>query len=555
MKLGAYKYDIEFRSTGEHANADALSRLPLPEGGGERPSETRTCNIRQIEALPVTVQEIRRATQRDPILSKVLSCHLKGWPSRIPDFLRPYYEKVAELSLEEGCLLWGGRVIIPRSLTTTILAELHKEHQGASRMKAFARGHVWWRGMDKDIEAMARSCSKCVAVKQAPPKAPLHPWEWPSRPWQRLHVDYAGPFMNKSFLVVVDAHSKWAEVVEMHQTTTERTIMALRRLFATHGIPEQIVSDNGPQFASSDFAKFAASNGIKHTFSSPYHPASNGEAERFVRTFKEAMKVARSDGLTFAHRLENFLLTYRTTPHTTTGVPPSELLMRRSLRTRWDLLKPSISSRVCTRQNKMKEGHDQHAKMRVFEVGKSVVVRNFRGGEKWVPGVIVQQLGPLTYLIDVSQGRVWKRHVDHMKVYDRKPNEYDDSDSVVDDGMNESLSPPSTPELVPPTSTFCQAEVDDEPSACANTQLPITPASPGCPQIVIPLESNAPREPTPRTPRFASNAPREPAPRTPSLASNAPGELAHESVKPATVRKQYPSRVHQKPDYLTYKSW
>ena len=134
--------------------------------------------------------------------------------------------------------------------------------------------------------------------------------------------------------------------------------------------------------------------------------------------------------------------------------------MRRSLRTRWDLLKPSISSRVCTRQNKMKEGHDQHAKMRVFEVGKSVVVRNFRGGEKWVPGVIVQQLGPLTYLIDVSQGRVWKRHVDHMKVYDRKPNEYDDSDSVVDDGMNESLSPLSTPELVPPTSPFCQAEVD-----------------------------------------------------------------------------------------------
>ena len=153
--------------------------------------------------------------------------------------------------------------------------------------------------MDKDIEAMARSCSKCVAVKQAPPKAPLHPWEWPSRPWQRLHVDYAGPFMIKSFLVVVDAHSKWAEVVEMHQTTTERTVMALRHLFATHGIPEQIVSDNGPQFASSDFAKFAESNGIKHTFSSPYHPASNGEAERFVRTFKEASYVLEPNMASF----------------------------------------------------------------------------------------------------------------------------------------------------------------------------------------------------------------------------------------------------------------
>ncbi len=103
--------------------------------------------------------------------------------------------------------------------------------------------------------------------------------------------------MDKSFLIVVDAHSKWAEVVEMSTTTTAKTITALRHLFATHGIPEQIASDNGPQFTSSDFEEFTRKNGIKHTQSSPYHPASNGEAERFVRTFKEAMKAGKRDGM------------------------------------------------------------------------------------------------------------------------------------------------------------------------------------------------------------------------------------------------------------------
>jgi len=154
LLLSGYHYDIEFRSTTAHGNADALSRLPLPESGGEHPSETRQYHVRQIELLPLTSQDIRKATQKDSLLSKVCSYSLKGWPAQIPKPLKIYHSKIAELSVEEGCVLWGGRVVIPQALKATMLAELHKEHMGIARMKALAQSHVWWAGIDKDLEML-----------------------------------------------------------------------------------------------------------------------------------------------------------------------------------------------------------------------------------------------------------------------------------------------------------------------------------------------------------------------------------------------------------------
>ena len=136
------------------------------------------------------------------------------------------------------------------------------------------------------------------------------------------------------------------------------------------------MTDNGSQFTSEEFANFMKSNGIRHSLSSPYHPASNGKAERFVRTFKEAMKTTNNNGLTLAHWINNFLLTYRTTPHATTRTPPSELLMGNTLRTRWDIMKPDVGQRVCWRLAKQKEGKDNNSK-RHFVMGQSVMVKNF----------------------------------------------------------------------------------------------------------------------------------------------------------------------------------
>jgi len=120
-------------------------------------------------------------------------------------------------------------------------------------------------------------------------------------PWQRIHVDFAGPFMGRQFLIVVDAHSKWPEVIEMKTTMASATVRELRQLFSSDGLPEQLMSDNGPQFTSTEFKAFLKSNGIKHTCSAPYHPSSNGLAERFVQTFKRGAFCGLSGSVLLQH--------------------------------------------------------------------------------------------------------------------------------------------------------------------------------------------------------------------------------------------------------------
>ena len=165
--------------------------------------------------------------------------------------------------------------MVPKCLLEDVLAELHWDHLGIVKMKAVARSHMWWPGIDKALERMAKTCSRCQAVGSTPATAPLHPWAWPSRPWQRIHIDY-GPFRDRMFFVLMNAYSKWPEVVELQSVAAAKTIKVSRQLFARYGLPEQFVSDNGSQFTSEEFEEFMKRNGIKHTFSALYHPATNG---------------------------------------------------------------------------------------------------------------------------------------------------------------------------------------------------------------------------------------------------------------------------------------
>ena len=227
----------------------------------------------------------------------------------------------------------------------------------------------------------------------------------------------------------------------MTSTTAEKTVEVLRRLFASFGLLEQLVSDNGPQFTSDVFQEFCKLNGIKHIRCSPYHPSSNGLAERFVRTFKEAMKVGTQDGRPFQQRLSNFLLTYRSTPHATTNESPSNLFLGRPVRTKFDLMKPNQEQRVRDKQAHQKAHHDVHSREWDIPVGATILAKDFLQKGPWVQGKVLEALGPCSYLIQLEDGRQWRRHVDHLKLL---------GPAVPDEVITYPTSPP-TEASTPPT--------------------------------------------------------------------------------------------------------
>ena len=222
-------------------------------------------------------------TDKDPLLSRIRTLIQQGWSTGTDD---PQLNRKDELSVLDNCVLCGSRVVIPVVGRETLLQQLHEAHPGVSKMKSLARCYIWWPKIDSDIENLVRSCEKCQSSRGTPTKAPVHPWEWPHRPWSRLHIDHAGPYLGHLYFIVVDAHSK---CIDAHIVSSETTIKKLTEIFSIHGIPDQIVSDNAPGFTSETFQQFMSQNGIKHTFVSPYHPSSNGLAERSVQIIKQGI--------------------------------------------------------------------------------------------------------------------------------------------------------------------------------------------------------------------------------------------------------------------------
>ncbi|XP_061186771.1 uncharacterized protein K02A2.6-like [Saccostrea echinata] len=369
-------YSIEYRKTANHGNADGLSRLPLTSSTTDTTDDDidTIYYSSQFESLPGSCDHVRKETQRDPILSQVLGIVLHG----TGDFpagneFKPYRNRRNELTVHQNCLLWGNRVIIPTALQREVLSELHRSHTGIVRTRSLARSHVWWPNIDTDIEAMCQSCSDCQHYLPKPEPALVHLWEWTNLPWERIHVDFAGPFKGRMYVIAVDSHSKWLEVVPMSSTTSTAKVNILRDIFSRLGLPSTFVSDNGPQFIADEFKASLRQNGVKHVTSSPYHLRTNGLAERIVRSFKTAMK--KYNKVT-NKEINSFLMTYRITPHATTGKTPAKLLIGRNLRTRLDLLKPDTSDRVRQKQDNMKLSRHTGSNVRIFTNGQSVMVRD-----------------------------------------------------------------------------------------------------------------------------------------------------------------------------------
>ena len=212
LLLSAHNYTIVYRNTKKHANADSLSRLPLAVEAETDDDYADCFYCEPFEKLPVTASTISKESRKNKILSRVFASVLNGnWI--IDNELKHFYQKRNELSVCQGCLVWGPGVIIPETLRSVLLDELHQGHVGIVKMKNVARSYVWWPCIDRVIENLARNCDGCLQTRSRPSTVVLHPWQLAERPWQRIHIAFAGPFMQSMFLIVIDAFSKWPEVV------------------------------------------------------------------------------------------------------------------------------------------------------------------------------------------------------------------------------------------------------------------------------------------------------------------------------------------------------
>ncbi|XP_046383928.1 uncharacterized protein K02A2.6-like [Ischnura elegans] len=419
--LAAYDYDVLYRKT--VSNADMLSRLPLP-------TET-TGDIEcvfQIES-PLSCLGIQESSQQDAVLQKVMRFTHSGWPQQCEDSLRPYFVRRSELSITEGCVCWGNRVVIPLALRGQVLRLLHDQHIGIARMKLQARSQVWWPGIDKDVEEIATNCETCQATQANISKGKyLVSWPKTNSPWERIHLDFCH-FQGHEILVLVDSFSRWIETWVMSRTNAQNTILKLRGFMAVFGIPQEIVTDNGPPFQSREFLEFCEKNGIKVTKSPPYHPASNGLAERSVRTLKESLGKQVVETL-MSHistvpqaltqtdiegMLLSFIGTYRNTPNSVSGFTPASLVLKHHPRSFLSMLNPKFEGNPPTVSKVGRPASREMPCIPQYSMFEEVWIQNPKPGPiRYVKGRIIGCLSASTYRAQLPSGERTV-HVDQMR--------------------------------------------------------------------------------------------------------------------------------------------
>lgn len=440
MFLSMFKYDIRYRSTSKNGNADCLSRFPrvsedLPAMVKHDTSVVDLFFTSQMEAAKLSPEVVAKETEADSDLRTLFDALGKKNRGEVK---RYGGVPVEEFYLQRGCIFRGHRVVVPHSLRSAVLNELHAAHFGAAKMKSLARMYVWWSGIDREISEVTRSCLECIRYARNPPKARVHEWEPPKGPWQRVHLDYAGPFLGNYFLVAVDAFTKWVEVRRTKSMNAHTTISVYRDMCATFGLPLTTVTDNGPAFISAEFEKFLEKNYIHHVKTAPYHPASNGQAERYVQTFKSSLKKMSERSGDQDRNLQLFLLTYRMTPHETTGESPYSMMFGRPMRTR-------LSQMVETPYKKVQQSSDSTRNR--YHVGERVAVR-LQDRTMWQIGTVEEVRGPRNLVVNIS-GRLVKRHVDQVRRINQTLREDDEEEWC----LSKALTPASTVETP-------QAEID-----------------------------------------------------------------------------------------------
>ena len=422
--LNQFDYTIENQKTSDHGNADALSRLPSGddinfnrEESGEDMDMVSTIKVLSLQIQFVDANILRQESQKDPVISTVMRYIREGWPSKNTETNNS--QQVPEVV---GLTQYLSQMPHP-CLQSKVLELLHLGHFGMERIKQLARTAVYSPGIDAAIEMASPRRDSCGKHQNKTSKPPVHPWMLPEKPWSRLHLDHAINFMGKDWLVITDAYSKYPCIHPTSSTSTRATLDLLEEDFAHFGFPHTLVADNAPTFTSEEFQHWCKERGIRHLTGAPYHPATNGAAERLVQTFKQAL---RKSSLPPKRTLQEFLMQYRRTP-ISCGFSPSELLNSRQLRTLIDSLLPSPAHIAHGKQSK----EASKSQMTPDSGGVAKVTRQYKAGDhvyalyhgprrdkhpRWVPAIVKKSLGTCCFNVKVvPHGPIWRRHWEQLQ--------------------------------------------------------------------------------------------------------------------------------------------
>ena len=406
LRVQPYDFKLIYKPGKEMLIADALSRQPLDA------SEHIDIDI-QISPVQFATQKIENLkleTSRDETLQALLHVIHNGWPSvyrDAPKDLRDYWPFRDELTTHDGLILKGPQVLVPPNSRRSILSTLHTPHMGIVKTCDLARSHVYWPGISKDITDMIQSCLKCREHANQQCKEPLLPYDTPTRPWQYLSSDLFY-YNNITYLLICDYYTKFPFVYAMRAPITSANIIdRLKTLFAEHGIPDRLLSDNGGHYSSQAFRTFASEWGFDHVTSSPYHSQSNGLAERTVQSLKNILK-----------KSENFqmsLLLLRSTPVIGSTRSPAELLYGRKLANPLPCNYPidpshenTLSSNVSTARHYDKNKF--HRNLPDIEPLTNIHYRD-HVSNTWKPAVVTsQRQEPRSYDIRTTDGTTLRRN-------------------------------------------------------------------------------------------------------------------------------------------------
>ena len=410
----------------------------------------------------MTLEQISKATNEDATLQHVQQCLLHNQWSTSTD-IQPFSRVRDELSTCEGLLLRGTRIVMPKCLRRQTLSLAHEGHQGIVRTKQLLRQKVWWPGMDTEAETLIKECIPCQSTMPPSPPEPLHPSTMPSKPWHSIHIDLCGPFpTGESLLVCVDACSRWPEVEIIRTTSSEVIIRCLQKSFATHGLPEQVTSDNGSNLISKEIEDYFSSHGIRHRKITPYWPKTNAMVERFNRTIEKAIRTAHVEGKDWKKELNTFPLNYRATPHAMTGVSPAKIMFGRDIRTKLpefsDPEKSAVLNDALARdlrhKTKMKQHSDERNRSSPSNVveGDMVLLKQPKTNKMSTtfdpnPYRVVQRQGTSVYLKRGQESTImrnvsWTRKIDSSSDQDQKStNDEDDEDSINEQPLQHESAP------------------------------------------------------------------------------------------------------------------